>query len=234
MLFRSILVEKRTEPILSGQDKSTLNLKSVMANTITSTAFGGNWSDGTSWVGGIAPLPDDDVIIVNGATISMTGNQICNNITINGTLNCGGNTLQVHGIWANNGAFNAGTGTVEFAGTTNASISGSSSTLFKNFIINKGTIGNILEINRNIQLGGAISFTSGLMQINSGVTVNCAFNTGFTIENNAGIFINGGSFSTGTFPFINNGLFRIDSGTALFGSSSGNSIVVTGDRKSVV
>ena len=222
-----IIVERRNDPILSEQEKGMLSLKSGMANTITSTAIGGNWNDGTSWVGGVAPLPGDDVVIVTGATISMTGNQVCNDITINGTLNCGGNTLQVNGSWANNGAFNAGTGTVEFAGTTNATLSGSSSTVFKNFRINKGAVGNILQINKDIQLGGIITFTSGLMQINSGAAVNCTFNTGFTIENNAGIFIDGGTFTTGTFSVNNNGLFRIDSGTATIGSNSGNSIVVT-------
>ncbi|GAB1451510.1 hypothetical protein MASR2M47_15660 [Draconibacterium sp.] len=220
-----ILVEKRPDPVLTEQDKGALTLKSGMA-VITSTTTGGNWNVGTSWAGGAIPLPGDDVIILNGATISLTGSQICNDITINGTLNCGGNTLQVNGSWANNGAFNAGTGTVEFAGTSNATLSGSSATVFKNFRISKGAVANVLQVNKNITLGGNISFTSGLMQINSGVSVGCTFNTGFTIESSAGISVNGGTFTTGAFSLENDGLFQINSGTATLGGASGNSIIV--------
>ena len=219
-----ISVEGKEIPEMNVEEH-VLRLKSGMG-VITSTSTGGDWNLGTSWAGGVVPLPDDDVIIVNGATIFLTGNKICNDITINGTVNCGSNTLQVDGSWENNGIFNAGSGTVEFAGTSNATISGSSSTVFKNFRINKGAVGNVLQINKDIQLGGTIAFISGLMQINSGVTVSCTFNAGFTIENNAGLFINGGIFTTGAFPIDNDGLFRIDSGTANIGSSSGNSIVV--------
>jgi hypothetical protein len=221
-----ILVEKRIDPVSIEPQEKELNLKSVTANTITSTSIGGNWNEGTSWEGGTVPLPSDDVIIANGATISMAGNQICNNLNINGTLNCGGNTLQVSGSWVNNGAFNAGTGTVEFAGISNATISGQSETVFKNFRINKGVVGSILQINKNLQLGGNITFSSGLMQINNVVTVHCTSNTGFTIENGAGIMINGGTFTTGQFSINNNGLFKIDNGTANIGSSSGKSIVL--------
>lgn len=220
-----ILVEKRTEPVLKEQEGGSLTLKSGMA-IITSTALGGNWNDGTSWVGGAVPQPGDDVIIVNGATILMTGNQVCNDITINGTLNCAANTLQVNGSWVNNGVFNAGTGTVEFTGTSNATISGSAATVFKNFRISKGAVGNVLHINKDIQLGGTITFTSGLMQINSGVSVGCTFNTGFTIESSAGISLNGGTFTTGAFSLENEGLFQINSGTATLGGASGNSIIV--------
>ena len=58
------------------------------AATITSTGSGGNWSLGTSWVGGVAPVSTDDVIIVNGATINVASSSACLSITINsgGTL----------------------------------------------------------------------------------------------------------------------------------------------------
>lgn len=41
------------------------------AATITSTTIGGNWNDGTTWVGGIVPRSTDDVVIAANATVIM-------------------------------------------------------------------------------------------------------------------------------------------------------------------
>ncbi len=41
------------------------------AATITSTSSGGNWNDGTTWVGGIVPRSTDDVVIAANATVLM-------------------------------------------------------------------------------------------------------------------------------------------------------------------
>ena len=57
---------------------------SIFAVTITSTAGGGNWTDGTSWVGGSAPAATDDVIIVGPINVNNAGGgKIINSITIN-------------------------------------------------------------------------------------------------------------------------------------------------------
>lgn len=53
------------------------------AATITSTASGGDWSAGTTWVGGVAPLSTDDVVIVDGATVKLTADTDVHNFTIN-------------------------------------------------------------------------------------------------------------------------------------------------------
>lgn len=45
---------------------------SVNAATITSNVVTGNWSAGSSWVGGVVPATSDDVVIVSGALISLT------------------------------------------------------------------------------------------------------------------------------------------------------------------
>ncbi len=43
----------------------------VKAATITSTNVGGNWNDGTTWVGGVKPGSSDDVVIAANATVTM-------------------------------------------------------------------------------------------------------------------------------------------------------------------
>jgi hypothetical protein len=57
------------------------------AATITSTAAGGNWSLGGSWIGGNVPVAGDDVIIQSGSTINLNVNTSCLSLTLNGILN---------------------------------------------------------------------------------------------------------------------------------------------------
>ena len=78
---------------------------SVYAGTYTSNAVTGNWSDGSSWAGGVAPagLSSDVIVIVSGANITVTSSTSCGSVTINAaatanslTIN-GGVTLNVFG-----------------------------------------------------------------------------------------------------------------------------------------
>lgn len=77
------------------------------AATITSTGAGGDWSVGGSWVGGVAPVATDDVIIASGATITISTNQTCATLTINGTgildFSTNNRTLTVTGTMTMNG-----------------------------------------------------------------------------------------------------------------------------------
>jgi len=73
------------------------------AATITSTPNGGNWSSTSTWLGGVLPLPGDDIIIATNTSgsVIVDGLITCANLTINsnGRLNIYGvNTLNVTGI----------------------------------------------------------------------------------------------------------------------------------------
>src|SRR5205085_3913650 len=50
--------------------------------TITSNAVVGNWSATTSWAGGVLPGPGDDVVIANGATITIDTSPTINSLTV--------------------------------------------------------------------------------------------------------------------------------------------------------
>ncbi len=70
-------------------------VQKLSASTISSTAAGGNWNSGATWVGGIVPTSTDDVIIVAGSSVSIRNPYTvsspaeCNSLTVNGTLTLG-------------------------------------------------------------------------------------------------------------------------------------------------
>lgn len=55
------------------------------AATITSSGTG-NWTSTTSWVGGVVPTANDDVIIATGSIITINSNVSAKSLTINGIL----------------------------------------------------------------------------------------------------------------------------------------------------
>ncbi|MCX6141941.1 MAG: hypothetical protein NTZ35_01850, partial [Ignavibacteriales bacterium] len=54
----------------------------LVAGTITSTTTGGKWSATTTWVGGAVPGASDDVVIANGATVTIDANITVASITV--------------------------------------------------------------------------------------------------------------------------------------------------------
>ena len=65
------------------EPQQQVTLKSGMAGTITANNTG-NWNETTTWDLGRVPLPDDDVVIANGVTVSVTTVTSCKTIEIQG------------------------------------------------------------------------------------------------------------------------------------------------------
>jgi hypothetical protein len=100
---------------------------SINAATRTSTTLGGVWTAGTTWVGGIAPVAGDNVIISTTGTNSVTlgANASITNVTIStgGTLDVLTRTLTATGTFVNNGIFKGTTGRLTLTGTfTNSGV----------------------------------------------------------------------------------------------------------------
>lgn len=74
--------------------------------TITSTAAGGNWTVGATWVGGVSPAAYDDVII-NGPVTQNAGVYVTN-LTVNAGCNLlrTGFIIAIYGNFTNNGLVN--------------------------------------------------------------------------------------------------------------------------------
>src|SRR6476620_7724292 len=94
----------------------------VKQRVITSTSVGGNWSADSTWVGGVVPTLNDDVIILSTATITVNSlSAECRNLTILGFLHFNdATTISIHGNWQNDGLVDAGKGAVVFKGKGNA------------------------------------------------------------------------------------------------------------------
>ena len=159
----------------------------ALAATITSTATGGAWTAGTTWVDGTVPAATDIVVIVSDATITTGGNRTCAGITITGTLTMSsGDTLTVNGDVSGAGTWTTGTtgntirtisltGNWSFNGTTSgskdisATFTGTNAQTLSGKIQNGGTGNSTLTINKtggSVTLGNALTvdtftFTAG-------------------------------------------------------------------------
>lgn len=61
--------------------------RTICANDISSTATGGSWNSGSTWVGGVVPTSSDNVTIVSGAIVTGIGSN--NSLLLAGTLQYG-------------------------------------------------------------------------------------------------------------------------------------------------
>ncbi|MDD2306717.1 MAG: G8 domain-containing protein [Prolixibacteraceae bacterium] len=213
------------EVIAENTVKEELKLKSAMA--VYTATQNGNWNDPETW-GNTGPPTSADDVNTASYTVTVNAASSCKNITIGagGTLNHSGtNTLTVTGDWTNNGTYNAGTGTVEFAGNAPATISGSAASNFYNFTLNKGSgISDILSVANNIAISN-LTFANGVLKMNAGTTsISDITNLYNTIPKTAGLVVSGGTLNTGNFSIENEGLIQVISGAANFGTNSGNSV----------
>lgn len=224
-LFGSLFFKK---PFVNNSNKllfvSILLFVVSIANaaTRTSTAVGGLWASGTTWVGGIAPVAGDNVTIVAGATVTVSASASIINLSLNATTSklviSSGQTLTVSGTFTNVGTTTNGVngpGTILFKGTATFGI------LTPTGTPPNVTIGDGVSIN-TVTLGASNVIVANLIT-NVGATLNVNTRNPFTIT---GSFTNNGTL-IGTSSrlilsgnFINSGNFTLSSGRLTI--SSGN------------
>ena len=138
-----------------------LFLNPVKSQTITSTAAGGGWGSGSTWVGGVVPGSNNDVIIAGNVNYQ-NGAGTCRNLTVNAGASLfnqtgyawGEQILTVNGNVTNNGTIrsagnlfvvkikgniiNNGTWTfrrTELIGSGTQTISSANNSRFENYIL---------------------------------------------------------------------------------------------------
>jgi hypothetical protein len=194
----------------------------TMAATRTSTAIGGVWATGSTWVGGTTPANGDIVIIATTGTGSVTtgANATCAGLTINsGSVLTLSRNLTVNGTTSISGTINFGSNngtsrTMTFAGaiTINSdgvwnetSTGGIPRFTFRGGITNNGTFvaqSGIHTFNTNAQtLMGSFSIpnvtvTGVVLTNNDTLTVGTALIGSGNLTNNATGVLNIGGTST--------------------------------------
>jgi len=102
----------------ASTDASPVPSSANSDSVITSAETGGLWADGSTWVGGVAPVAADSAIIATTGsnTVILGAATSIVDLTINsGTLDAGSNTMTVAGNWKNiSGTFIPEQGTVVF------------------------------------------------------------------------------------------------------------------------
>ncbi|MBI5932599.1 MAG: hypothetical protein HY867_02740 [Chloroflexi bacterium] len=132
---------------------------------ITSTETGGLWSDGSTWVGGVAPDGIDDSVVIattDGAVVTLgSATTVKGSLTINAgsELATGSSTLTLEGDFVNNGTFDAGSHIVIAGAAATQNIAGFT------------TSGNVSMT----KTSGTATFTSNV--IAAGLTLNGAGGT---------------------------------------------------------
>jgi hypothetical protein len=178
--------------------------------TFTSTAAGGAWNVGSTWVGGVVPGTNDDVVIASTATVTVPSSQTCRLLTVNGNLTMAntGITLTITNNSTGTLGLTLGSGSNLFIGSANTL---NFSTTQSTGIQNNG--GTIASSGTNGADGGTI-----LVNSSSGGGFEVA-GTGATVVNNLKFVANATFYISGTSLRVNGTLTIPENNWAFNGSS---------------
>lgn len=167
--------------ITSTASTTALNFFTIGSIAVTTTAQAGDWNTAATWAGGVLPPAGSAVVIDHDVTVNSAVTNATGTLTVSAakTLTFGGGTLTTNAVnisgtltmttgtltiasgytFTNSGTFNAGSGTIAFAGA--------------------GTIAGTSTFN-NITLAGAVNFGT-----TSTITGNLTINSGGSVLTNA-------------------------------------------------
>lgn len=134
---------------------------------VFTSAASGNWTDGTTWVGGIAPGASDEAVIVSPHNVTLTAFTTIQKLTINGKGKITMNTKSMWvGILESAGVTATTMPTITNSGTNrNLTIENSSNCTFAGII--SGSVVLIKEGTGTLTLSGKNTYTGGTT-INAG------------------------------------------------------------------
>ncbi|MBC7487912.1 MAG: hypothetical protein H7282_14310, partial [Cytophagaceae bacterium] len=183
---------------------------SYAQTTFTSTATGGAWNVGSTWVGGVVPGTNDDVIIAATATVTIPSTQTCRLLTVNGNLNMSNTGIAL--IITNNSTSTLGL----TLGAGSSLLIGSANTLNFSTTQSTGILNN----------GGTIVSTGTNGADGGRILVNSSSGGGFEIGGTSGTVVNNLQFVANATFYISspsllvNGTFTIPENNWGFNASS--------------
>ncbi|MCX6886234.1 MAG: MBG domain-containing protein, partial [Verrucomicrobia bacterium] len=193
--------------VFTPTDTSNYNTVDGLVSTKVSyvALTGGAWNDPATW-GGKVPEPGDDIVIGPGINITIQGElPVLNNLTIQGNLSLGTNTLRLTGNFTNSGTFNPGTGTVELTGPNPQYLAAvAPSTLnFNKLTINKTSSTDLVTATSKLKVSSRLGITKGKL-LSASDYGDVVIESEGTLELTSGISISGNFTNSGTLTTAGN------------------------------
>src|SRR5215218_2423015 len=179
-------------------------------SVITSTTTGGLWSAASTWVGGVPPAAGDEVIIANGATVTVDINTpVLSKLTIgqgtSGILQYDATTARTLTV--------SGDITIATGGTFNSASLSSSSTITTHSLVVGGSLINNGTLNFSATTLSGTNASGALITFNGATDANfdCSGASFTNLRSASGVVLNKGSSNTTLLNFIPGGNFQVES-----------------------
>ncbi|MEQ8628639.1 DUF2341 domain-containing protein [Ekhidna sp.] len=175
------------------------NFYNIGAETAENRWTGGNgntnWNEGGNWSFCSVPVASSDILIPSGLTDYPVLDQSRTigilNIETGASLDLGGFTLTMEGDFINDGTLTTNGGTIEFSGSAEQDITGTTSTTFHNVVVNKST--EAAELRQTASVGNQLTLTAGNLSLNdnnltiqSSATISGGSSTAFIVTDGSG------------------------------------------------
>ncbi|MEI6647523.1 MAG: MBG domain-containing protein [bacterium] len=185
----------------SGESTSSvLRAQSLFpASLIRTVVQSGPWNDPATWTNSIIPAADDTVVISAGFNVTLDVNTpVIGDLTIDGSLSLGTNTLALSGNFANNGIFSPDTGTIELAGGGDQLLSATApgTLTFYNLTLNKA-------LKTAVVTASSTLIVTQKLRIRRGILISASDYNDIEIEKDGELRLTGDITVSGN--FINNG-----------------------------
>ena len=146
---------------------ATSNIVSSTVNNKWTGTHSSDWSDALNWTAGIKP-DAEEAYVPSGLTTNpiLSGDEVINNLKLDGTLAINGNTLYLENTPTGSGSFiGSTTSTLQMDGTGTVKFVSGNNDLLNLYVTGSMTLGNALNLYGNLNVGSGTFNTGGFLTL---------------------------------------------------------------------